>query len=379
MPYSDTLDGNIFNRSPGASIARMDFITNDIAKGAADTITNSELHRLVANRKYTVGLSGSLELPNGVDPTEIPGYNDDFPTLIKDIDRTRDAALDTINRRRVFRIQNNGRALRTIISWMNRDLTEEALTALKALAEESSQRDLPSGTRYSLEKEVAATEGYVLQDLIATKWDFRDHISDMQLDKFIPIVPEIYTMSYHEYVKVTSSLGLPNEQRMLAFRDLLFAAIRIDIIAHVNRLRLKQFGKNVLTKDFLESVQLFKPGFEFPLESMYFINMVTRIFNALSKVTIDPNVESINKLYEARQMEYIKKSMSLRQKDKTGFELAGGLPTMPEEEHEDHDEDPDGDGDGQRDKQETHEDDYVDDGYDNEEELVNMIQGETED
>jgi uncharacterized protein YjgD (DUF1641 family) len=153
-------------------------------------------------------------------------------------------------------------------------------------------------------------------------------------------------MSYLEYTRVMELLDMPDEKNLTSFRDLIYATIRLDIILHVKGLQLGQFVKSRLNMDILDDIH----DFAFRKEGANFISMVTNILNAVAKINIDPNVESINKLYEARQMERITLSMTTRQREQTLFQFAE-VPRpeqmVAENDPQDDDEEADVDGDGQ--------------------------------
>jgi hypothetical protein len=375
--YATSLDRAIFNKRE-SGVARLNFLTNDIEvnPGAVKTITNSDYHVLVSKRRFTVALADSLEEPDNAD--EIPGFRNDFPTLIKTEVQQEQERKTTITRRRIFRIQNNGRAIRSLIGWMSTELSEETYASLKALNERS---ETPQSSRYTIEKTLASLEGYNLIDLIQLKWTMRNKIPNMKLDKFSQIVPEIYTMSYVEYTKIMDMLGMPDEKSLSSFRDMIFAAIRLDIITHVKRLRLGSAMGKKISMDLLEDIH----DFEYTTDGGNFIAMVTQMLDALAKINIDPNVDSINKLYEARQMERITISMAARYKAKTGFEMVTAIkPQTAEQVIGEHDpdlenpeEDADADDDGQPDDAEEIEGDNAEDEFDAEE-LAGMVEGDVE-
>ncbi len=346
--YGDALDGEIFKRVPGVGAARINYLTNDIAAinpGSVATVVNNEWHKLVHDRRYTLGLKGSLPEPENVD--EVPGFDDDFPKLVKTQAQVRSTDDDTINRRRIFRIQNNGRTLKNLILWMTKDLSPEAIQELKNTTEQSEKSNMTSSSRYSIEKELASTEGYVLSDLIDVKWQFRSQIESMHLETYRSAIPEIYTMSFLEFKQIMGLLEMPDEQNLASFRETIYAAIRLDIILHVKNLLLGRKGEIVnLDADILDGIH----EFNYTKEGGRFIAMVTQIFNALAKTNIDPNVDSINKLYEARQMERVTITMATRQKERTGFEVAD-LPrperVTAENDPQDDEEEGDVDEDGQ--------------------------------
>jgi hypothetical protein len=316
--YTTALGGSIFNKREGGA-ARFNFLTNDIEVnlGSVKTITNSDAHMLIFNRQFTLGLADSLQEPEDVD--EIPGFNNDFPTLIKSDSQLQKDHKDTINRRRIFRIQNNGRALKSLLGWMSTELSAESYEMLKALNEESEAN--VSGSRYAIEKELVSMTGYKLIDLLNLKWQMRDKMPDMNLSNYSQGIPEIYSMSYVEYAKIMDMLNLPDEKNLSSFRDMVFAAIRLDIILHVKRIRMgSSLGVNLnLTDKLLDDDDIH--NFDLAPAGVSFINMVTKMLDAMAKINIDPNVDSLNKLYEARQMERMTISMAARHKDKTRFQM----------------------------------------------------------
>ena len=313
--YASALGGGIFNKLEGGA-ARFNFLTNDIEvnMGSVKTITNSDAHALVFNRQFTLGLADSLQEPEDVD--EIPGFDNDFPKLIKSDAQLQKDRRDTINRRRIFRIQNNGRALKSLFGWMSTELSSESYDALKALNEESVAN--VSGSRYAIEKELASMDGYKLMDLLNLKWEMRDKISNMDFSNYSQVIPEIYTMSYVEYAKIMDMLNMPDEKSLSSFRDMVFAAIRLDIIVHVKRIGSSQGVNFNLNDELFQNIH----SFDLTTAGVSFITMVTKMLDAMSKINIDPNVDSLNKLYEARQMERMKISMASRYKAKTGLEMA---------------------------------------------------------
>ncbi len=375
--YTSALDGVIFNKRGENGAARMNYLTNDIEVnlGSEKTITNSEAHSLVVNRRFTVGLADSLKEPEDVD--EIPGFDDDFPKLIKPEAQLMKERKQTINRRRIFRIQNNGRALKSLLGWMSTPMSAEVYDMLKSVGELSEST--VTGSRYAIEKELASMEGYRLMELLTMKWSLREKIPDMNLTAYEPVIPEIYSMSYVEYTKIMDKLDMPNEKNLSSFRDMIFAAIRLDIIVHVKRLSPgATLGvKFDLTPDLLQDIHDFGYG---PAGND-FTKMVTRMFDALAKINIDPNVESINRLYEARLMERITISMAAQYKAKTGFEMpttkgAEQLTGENDPDLENPENEADADGDGQPDESDV-EGDNGEDEFDDEE-LAGMVEGEIE-
>lgn len=343
--YEGALDRDIFRRGPGAGVARINFLTNDMAAistGSVSTVTNNELHKLVHDRRYVPGLAGSMPVPENID--EVPGFNGDFPTLVKPAHRIEEEQ-QTINRRRIFRTQNNGRSVINLIQWMTKDLSEASIQALKKLTEESEKSNMTSSSRYSIEKELASTEGYVLKDLIDIRWKFRGQISGMRLNEYQAAIPEVYNMSYLEYLRVMESLKLSDEQNLTSFRETIYAAIRLDIILHVKGLLLGQFNKK-LDMDILDDIH----DFTYRQEGAHFISMVTSIMDAMAKINIDPNVDSINKVYEARQMERVTVSLAARQQDQTLYHF-NTIPrpevALAENDPQDDEEEGDVDSDGQ--------------------------------
>jgi adenosyl cobinamide kinase/adenosyl cobinamide phosphate guanylyltransferase len=117
-----------------------------------------------------------------------------------------------------------GRQFRDLQGWMNQDLDDEILERLKLMTEESNEINVKPGTQYEQLKDALSTEGYVLMDLLQAKMDFRDKIKDMHLDKYMPVIPAIYSISYHEYVEVMKKDNPDLElrligQRPVAYRD----------------------------------------------------------------------------------------------------------------------------------------------------------------
>jgi len=339
--YAGALDGEIFRRSAGTGVSRINYLTNDIAAinpGSVATVINNEWHKLIHDRRYVPGLDGSLPVPENID--EVPDFNDDFPSLTGKSQRADD---DTINRRRIFRIQNNGRSVINMIQWISKDLPQEYIMKLKEKAEGSKQ--VTNGT-YSIEKEIISMDGYILEDVLDLLLEFRTHIGVMRLTDYHAIIPEIYEMSYLEYSLIMEHLDLPDEKNLTSFRDTIYAAIRLDLILHVKGLQLDQSVKSKLNMDILDDIH----DFAYRKEGTMFISMVTRLMNALANVNIDPNVESINKLYEARQMERITISMATRQKEQTLFQFAE-MPqpeqVVAENDPQDDEEEGDVDDDGQ--------------------------------
>jgi hypothetical protein len=373
--YATALDRVIFNKRESGGVARLNFLTNDIEVnvGSAKTITHSDAHALVVNRQFTLGLADSLEEPDEVD--EIPGFNDDFPTLIKSDVQLQKDNKDTINRRRIFRIQNNGRALKSLLGWMSTELSAESYEMLKALSEESELN--VSGSRYAIEKELASMTGYKLIDLLNLKWQMRDKIANMNLSNYSQAIPEIYTMSYVEYAKIMDMLSLPDEKNLSSFRDMVFGAIRLDIILHVKRMG-SSLGVNFnLTDELFQNIH----NFDLTPAGGSFITMVTKMLDAMARINIDPNVDSLNKLYEARQMERMTISIESRYKAKTGFDMA--VIKTAEKLTSDNDpdlENPEGEADSDDDGQPDNSDVEGDDGESefDDEELAGMVEGDIE-
>ena len=374
--YATALGSVIFSKREGGT-ARLNFLTNNIEVnlGSVKTITNSDAHMLVFNRQFTLGLADSLKEPDDVD--EIPGFNDDFPTLIKSDSQLQKDSKDTINRRRIFRIQNNGRALKSLLGWMSTELSAESYEMLKAMNDESIAN--VSGSRYAIEKELASMTGYKLMDLLNLKWQMRDKMSDMRLLNYSQVIPEIYTMSYVEYANIMDMLNLPDEKSLSNFRDMVFAAIRMDIIVHVKRIRLPQGVNLNLNDELLDNIHDFDND-NTPAGSS-FITMVTKMFDAMANINIDPNVDSLNILYEARQMERMTVSVESRKKAKTGFEMVTIKPAEQMRGDNDPDlENPEGeadsDDDGQPDESDVEGDDAESEFDDAE--LAGMVEGDVE-
>jgi hypothetical protein len=142
-------------------------------------------------------------------------------------------------------------------------------------------------------------------------------------------------------------LGMPDEQNIESFREMIFAAIRLDILLHVRQARL--------TEDALEDIH------EGTGNMPHFVAMVSKICDALSKIDIDPNSDAIDEMYEARLMERISIGMTSRQAVKTGFERAQVANDPATEETNDVEEN---DGQPRNNLPAEQEDDYVDDGFD---------------
>jgi len=374
--YATALDRVIFNKRESGGAVRLNFLTNDIEVnlGSVKTITNSDAHMLIFNRQFTLGLADSLQEPDDVD--EIPGFDDDFPTLMKSDAQLQKDNKDTINRRRIFRMQNNGRALKSLLGWMSTELSVESYEMLKALNDESEAN--VSGSRYAIEKELASMTGYKLIDLLNLKWQMRDKISNMKLSNYSQVIPEIYTMSYVEYAKIMDMLNLPDEKSLSNFRDMVFAAIRLDIILHVKLIRMgSSLGVNFNLNDgLLDDIH----NFDLTPAGVSFITMVTKMLDAMANINIDPNVDSLNMLYEARQMERMTISMASRHKAKTGFEMAAIAAEKLTSDNDPDLENPEGEEDSDDDGQQDDSDVEGDDGESefDDEELAGMVEGDVE-
>jgi hypothetical protein len=202
-------------------------------------------------------------------------------------------------------------------------LPQDTLQKLKQSTEASET--VTFNTRYFVEKAVVDMEGYISRDLLAVKISNARRIDSLKLSSFNSVIPEMYAMSYWEYQRIMDELNLPDYKTLIHFRSMIFAALRLDIIRHAR-------GGVNLTTDMLEDVH----NFDLNAFARDFTKICTEVMDAMAKFNPDPNPDSFNKLYEARQLNRI--TVNLREEQQpTGFE-GRAVAETPENTNEEGDE-----------------------------------------
>ena len=301
--YTKALGGEIFNTDN----IWAKWLINVIDDGPSKTITNNEGHKLRNEGKYTLGLADTLKEPPSLKDIFPDAVDLDFPKLIKTQKQLSTEENDVINRRRIFRIQNNAKSLINATQWLNKELSEDDLEKLTQATSYSMVANLSGSTKYQIEKELASTDGYVLSELILFKGNA--HRNKEPIIKYVPIMPEIYNMSYLEYTAVINTLSKEDIQYAdylshAEFISVLYAAIRLDII-----LNIKSTRKNPIKAGFkIEDLEGINNTEISDKTGSKFLSQLKELIAILAKIKIDPDVAIITKLYELRSIEYDKSS-----------------------------------------------------------------------
>lgn len=321
MGYTETLNQFFDEQKSSAK-----WLKNFIVRNAIDSILNTDHQKLLDDRKYIPALSSSLNMVNFNFKLDEEDEKDDQDQDDQDLNDYQDLKDDPIIRRKIFRTQKNGKTLTTIIQWLTKPLSRETLKQMEANAELSKSADLSGSTKFVIDKELASTEGYILIELIKIKQTMLDwkEEEDLHLTDYKPAIPEIYNMSFCEYVKILERLKIDDESTIENFHNVLYAALRLDIILHVQKLVNWQLdtedgGEFLLTDDNIRVAN--EQNDLNPIQNK-FIETVNLILSALSNIRLDHNVKSFTELYEARTRKYMEQSKTIRQPKTTGFEDA---------------------------------------------------------